>query len=412
MIKCYKCTCTSPAAFECLKKDYIVYTCQNHVINEPTSLPIEYNSIQHNQIKSLKTLISTKQTLLNLLGKIIANLKTKWKPVVSLKPKHPSNQFLMAGLVIKRQMAGQKQDRVQAHLFKVAIKGLQEYPLPIIHPEQALDIQGIGPSFTKFIHKLFQDNRVNYKNLKKNEKEKEKKNEYQGQHNDVEVKLYVDVRETRGNNIVSIIEKNQIQFVVKTLALGDYIFVAETINKDYVLDVIIERKTSSDLNSSHFSNHLRDQIRRLKCCKINLKILLVEGKANYEILAEIWLKHGISIILLGSQKKTVKLMGSFQKYFSQKFWNTDGLGELGEFPMFQEQNAVCNNVGEIFYRQLLEFPGMTVKKLNLFVGLYPTMIDFLRSYKENNVLVHQNLLWCGIKAGLELILYKFFGIKH
>ena len=223
--------------------------------------------------------------MLSLSSRLIEKIKLKYNPLsVSLKSKHPSNQFLMTGFIGLRQAAGQKQNKNLAHILKFAIKGLQKYPIPIIHPEQALDLNGLGPSLLKQIHNLFYSNHIQYKNLK-NPSKSSKKNNFIDL-SDIKIQLYVDLRETRGNNLTSLIENLQINYSLKTLALGDYIFIAETPEKKIVLDIIIERKSSSDLNSSHFSNHLRDQIRRLKICTIPLKVLLIEGKVNYEILAE------------------------------------------------------------------------------------------------------------------------------
>ena len=408
MIKCYRCDCKTLAVYECLKEDFMVYSCMKHVTNEESSIAIEYSSSQYDQLESLKALISTKKDLLSRISKILLNIKAKYKPSVYVKSKNPSNQFLIAGLVTLRQAAGQKQNRNLAHMLKLGIKALQVYPLPILHPEQAMDLQGLGPSLTKSLHSLFHNNYVKYKSLKKAEKPVV----HSIDHNDVNIKLYVDLRETRANNLTSLVENQKIEYTVKTLSLGDYLFVAETINKDYVIDLIIERKSSSDLNSSHFTNHLRDQIRRLKSSSFSRTVLLIEGKANYKIVAEMWLRHKITIMLITSQKRMLMIMKMFQEYFSEKYRTTDSVCELEEFSKFQEKNSNCDTVGDIFYRQLLEFPGMGAKKINLFINLYPTLIDFLRCYKESSTLVHQNLMWCGIGPALETSLYEFFGIKR
>ena len=282
MIKCYKCECKNHAVYESIKEDFIVYCCSDHVIDENMSLSIEYNANKEELLKSLKSLIVKKQSLLEFIKKASDEIRKKAKPTVYVQSKHPSNQFIMIGFVGLRQAAGQKQDRNLAHLLKLTIKALQKYPLPILHPDQALALQGIGPSLTKSLHSIFKTNHIKYKNLKKKQITVIENHEYSS----FCIKLYIDQRETRGNNLISLIESLNINYSIKTLALGDYIFVAESSEKAYVLDTIIERKSSNDLNSSHFSNHLRDQVRRLKNCLISNKILLIEGKVNYEILIE------------------------------------------------------------------------------------------------------------------------------
>ena len=408
MLKCFRCECKNHAVYECLKEDFIVYACNSHVIDESSSLPIEYNSMFEAQLSSYKLMIDKKKQLLALIKSSVSKLEKSNKLMAAVKPANPSNQFLMNGLIKLRSAAGQSQNRNQAHIYKLSIRALQKYPLPIIHPEQATDLQGLGPSSLKSLHKIFRDAGVFYKNLKKeNESKPEKK-----LNNEIRIKLYVDQRETRGSEVVNLLEKAGVCAGVKTLALGDFVFVAESGDKCFVLDLIVERKSASDLNSSHFSNHLRDQIRRLKTAKAQMKVLLVEGKSNFSIISEVWLRHGIRIVNVANQGKMIDFLKQFFDYFSSQITNFDQLSENENFEEFQKRHLGGETVGQIFYRQILEFPGMTSKKLNLFISLYPTMIDFLQGFQESKALVHQNLAWCGIGSQLESAIFDFFGMKR
>lgn len=408
MLKCFRCECKNHAVYECLKEDFIVYACNSHVIDENTSLPIEYNSMYEAQLTSFNQVIEKKKQLLDLIKASVSKIDKGNKLMSGVKPANPCNQFLMNGLIKLRSAAGQNQNRNQAHIYKLAIRALQKYPLPIIHPEQATDLQGLGPSSLKSLHKIFRDGGVFYKNLKKESEAKTEK----VQNNEIRIRLYVDQRETRGNEIVSLLEKAGINVVVKTLALGDYIFVAESGDKSFVLDLIVERKSANDLNSSHFNNHLRDQIRRLKTAKNSMKMLLVEGKSNFSIISEVWLRHGIRIASVANQNKMVEFFKQFFEYFSAQVSSLDKISENETFEDFQKQHLGGETVGQIFYRQILEFPGMTSKKLNLFISLYPTLTDFLRSFQESKALVRQNLAWCGIGTQVESAIFEFFGMKR
>lgn len=416
MLKCYRCECKSHAVYECLKEDFIVYTCSTHVINETSSLPIEYNAVHEAQLDSYRQMITRKQRLLKVI--LSSTTKLNNRPLSSVKPQNPSNQFLMTGLISLRSAAGQNQNRNQAHIYKLSIKALQKYPLPIIHPEQALDLQGLGPSSLPALHKMFRKSGIFYKNLKKEaEKVKfDKNSETENEELKALVKLVVDQRETRGNELVEMFEKVGVQVVVKTLPLGDYLFIVEYGEVSYVIDMIVERKSASDLNSSNFSNHLQDQIRRLKTSSFSLKFLLIEGKSNFKIVSQVSIRHQINIVNVLNTGKMVEFLKQFYEYFKLIYSETgaktiEKLEKLEKFDEFQKKHSAGETITQIFYRQILEFPGINSKKLSLFISLYPTLIDFLKSYQENKSLVRQNLSWCGIGSSLESSIFEFFGMR-
>lgn len=409
MIHCYRCDCDTQASYQCLKDDLIVYSCPSHVIDEPNSLQIEYNNSFDVALSAMRILVAKKKKLLDLVNKTMKNWKRIKTPHASVKTKNPSNQFILSGFVNLRQIAGQKQDRNHAHMLKLGIRALQKYPVPIIHPEQALDLQGIGRCLLKSLYTIFRNNKVPYKSLKSQDKTPLYPTIPS---NILTIKLCIDQRETRNNNFEELATKNNIPYIIRTLSLGDFIFVAEYNESIYVLDVVIERKCSSDLSSSHFSNHLRDQIRRLKSSSCKTKILLIEGKIKFDIVNEMWLLHGIKVVVLSSYKRTMKFLKSFYEHYHRCYGEVTMLERLEKLEVFQEKHRNNDCVGEIFYKQILEFPYIGPRRLGLFVSLYPTMIDFLRCYKEDKELVHQNIVWCGINPSLELAIYGFFGIRR
>jgi ERCC4-type nuclease len=70
----------------------------------------------------------------------------------------------------------------------------------------------------------------------------------------------------------------------RPLAVGDFAWVlkatVDDITEEFVMDYVIERKAASDFESSHFSNHLRDQVYRLKSAEIDHIYLLIEGAVD------------------------------------------------------------------------------------------------------------------------------------
>jgi ERCC4-type nuclease len=349
-------------------------------------------------------MINRKERLLKVIQS--CSVKIVNRTMATVKPCNPSNQFLMAGLISLRSAAGQSQNRNQAHIYKLSIKALQKYPLPVIHPEQALDLQGLGPSSLGSLHKIFRKSGVFYKNLKK------ESISTVPEEVEMKVKLFVDQRETRGNELVSLLEKAGIPVVVKTLPLGDFLFVVEKGEKCFVFDLIVERKSASDLNSSNFSNHLQDQIRRLKNSNFQSKILLVEGKSNFKIISQVCLRFSVKVVLVLNQTRMIDFFKQFYEFFVLTVKNCQQVEKLRSFDEFLKKENLDENVGQIFYRQILEFPGITSKKLNFFVSLYPTMIDFLKAYQEDKALVRQNLAWCGIGNALESCIFDFFGMRR
>lgn len=122
-----------------------------------------------------------------------------------------------------------------------------------------------------------------------------------------EVILFVDNREKRnqsdGNYLFDRLIKSGLRVELKSLPLGDFVWVLrvhhnteeidvkvpltqiETKKKkkavvkftDYLLDFIVERKTADDLAASIMDGRYEEQKYRLKGCGLNNVIYLVEG---------------------------------------------------------------------------------------------------------------------------------------
>ena len=118
-----------------------------------------------------------------------------------------------------------------------------------------------------------------------------------------EVILFVDNREKRnnqdGNYLYERLTKNGLRCELKSLPLGDFLWVLRFntlapeepeggkkkgkkkanpfVYTDYVLDFITERKTADDLAASIMDGRYEEQKYRLKNCGINNVVYLVEG---------------------------------------------------------------------------------------------------------------------------------------
>jgi len=119
-----------------------------------------------------------------------------------------------------------------------------------------------------------------------------------------EVVLFVDNREKRnnqdGNYLFDRLSNNGLRVELKSLPLGDFVWVLrvyktaselevkseQTKSKkqkkdveytDYLLDFIVERKTADDLAASIMDGRYEEQKYRLKICGLTNVIYLVEG---------------------------------------------------------------------------------------------------------------------------------------
>ncbi|MEM4181860.1 MAG: ERCC4 domain-containing protein [Candidatus Pacearchaeota archaeon] len=86
---------------------------------------------------------------------------------------------------------------------------------------------------------------------------------------EIKTKVVVDNRERNSLVLYHLIE-NKIKIELKNLDIGDYL----------IKDIVIERKTFSDFQSSIIDKRFQNQLENLK--KIKRKILLVEGFDDYK----------------------------------------------------------------------------------------------------------------------------------
>ena len=129
----------------------------------------------------------------------------------------------------------------------------------------------------------------------------------------------MDNREKRnnqdGNYLFDRLSKNNFRIELKSLPLGDFLWVlrvhhspenlaaianqskskkkkaAPALFTDYVLDFIVERKTADDLAASIMDGRYEEQKYRLKMCGINNVVYLVEGSpGQYCKIPEVVLK--------------------------------------------------------------------------------------------------------------------------
>lgn len=396
-------------------------------------------------VEKAKELVVKKVKFLKDIESLLLNLRKTQSQTHKIRSKCGKNQFLIEGLVGLRQAAVMKQNKNLAFCFKKAIKALQRYPFPILHPIQCLDLQGIGNSLLKSIYSIFKSNHKKYVFFKpENSAPKEPKKPTENLDFDkfekilaeldqktllkdlvnvnYDITLLVDNRENRVKSFLPYLDKFGVKHEERKLGLGDFLWIVKLNYKDkekkvhceeYVLDFIIERKTSSDLTSSHTSNHLRDQIRRMKAENFPYIFLLIEGKGESEILLEVSLQHKIRVIQTNSHEQTAQMIAYFTREISLNVsqYSVEIIRHKKVFERFNGKHISTRPlISDVFKTQLADFPGMSARKVTFLLTLYSTFAALRDALKNKQKAAVKDLKWAGI--GIKVIndLITFLGV--
>ncbi|XP_028789880.1 crossover junction endonuclease MUS81 isoform X2 [Neltuma alba] len=220
-----------------------------------------------------------------------------------------------------------------------------------------------------------------------------------------EVILILDDREqfaTQGSRSRRIIENIRSQFKiqidVRRLPVGDGIWIAhhKTLDSEYVLDFIVERKNVDDLRSSIRDNRYKDQKLRLLRCGLKKLIYLVEGDPNSSEAAEsiktacftTEILEGFNVQRTSGLADTLKKYGYLTQAISQ-YYKTMVLDDhvqcSGTCPPFDEFIKRCQDidkmtVSDVFAVQLMQVPQVTEEVALAVLDLYPTLLSLANAY--------------------------------
>ncbi|KAF1870130.1 hypothetical protein Lal_00017711 [Lupinus albus] len=220
-----------------------------------------------------------------------------------------------------------------------------------------------------------------------------------------EVILILDDREqfaTQGSRSRKIVEnirrEFKIQIEVRRLPVGDGIWIArhKTLDTEYVLDFIVERKHIDDLRSSIRDNRYKDQKIRLLRCGLKKLIYLVEGDPNTSEAAEsiktacftTEILEGFDVQRTSGLGDTLRKYGYltqsiFQYYKSGVF--EDHLKCSGTCPPFKDFIKQCQDmekmtVSDVFAIQLMQVPQVTEEVAMNVLDLFPTLMSLAHAY--------------------------------
>ncbi|KAK4285421.1 hypothetical protein QN277_002121 [Acacia crassicarpa] len=234
-----------------------------------------------------------------------------------------------------------------------------------------------------------------------------------------EVILILDDREqfaTQGSRSRRIIENIRSQFKilvdVRRLPVGDGIWIAhhKTLDSEYVLDFIVERKNVDDLRSSIRDNRYKDQKLRLLRCGLKKLIYLVEGDPNSSEAAESIKTACFTTEILEDfdVQRTSGLADTLKKYgyltqAISEYYKTivldDSVKCSGTCPPFDEFIKRCQDldkmtVSDVFAVQLMQVPQVTEEVALAVLDLYPTLLSLANAYSllDGDVCAQEDML--------------------
>lgn len=220
------------------------------------------------------------------------------------------------------------------------------------------------------------------------------------------MKLLIDNREPQSIikylNAINELSKNKIIIEVTTLDLGDYVFYDETSKTNLI---IIERKSLQDLESSIKDGRYAEQSFRLNDCPTHNHniIYLIEGSIiNYKnkqfqptLYSSIFSLNyfkGFSVINSINQIETGEIIHNFSQKLLRE--NKRGFYEVDNSQKDIEDKSYCNtikttkksyitqdNITEIM---LMQIPGISSQTAKAITEKYPSMINLILSFKNDN----------------------------
>ncbi|CAH3044617.1 unnamed protein product [Pocillopora meandrina] len=284
-----------------------------------------------------------------------------------------------------------------------------------------------------------------------------------------DVILCVDVNETtsgeaksRKDALIPELKNNGVQFDVRKLQLGDFLWVARErtvptpgclsvpVARELILDYIVERKRMDDLCGSIIDGRFHEQKFRLRHCGLRHPIYLVEdfGSIQHMSLPESTLLQaivntqvvdGFFVKRTRDLKESVAYLTVMTRYL-QKFYtnktlvschpggleearlNNDKEGTkmyLMNFPVFNDstvKNKVMT-VSEVFAKQLMQLSGVSPDKAAAILDKYPTPKSLFNAYKVQKSVEDKELLLSVLKCGenqrtlgpsLSRLIYQLF----
>uniref|UniRef100_S4R805 Crossover junction endonuclease MUS81 n=1 Tax=Petromyzon marinus TaxID=7757 RepID=S4R805_PETMA len=262
----------------------------------------------------------------------------------------------------------------------------------------------------------------------------------------IETTGYVDRPGSRKQDLVNELKKNGVQFDVRKLNVGDFVWAAQErvhplpgqlkvpAARELVLDYIVERKRMDDLCGSIIDGRFKEQKFRLKKCGLRNWIYLVEDfkKAQHMSLPESTLQQAVvntQVVDNFFIKRTRDIRESaayltiMTRYLHNAYasktlmsctkeerrallpadrtCSVDDSLPLITFSEFNQGAAKnkAQTVQEVFARQLLQFSGVSGDKAIAIMDKYPTPQSLMTAYSKCSTDTEKEKLLASFKCG-------------
>ncbi|KAM8939735.1 structure-specific endonuclease subunit MUS81 [Pelodytes ibericus] len=263
--------------------------------------------------------------------------------------------------------------------------------------------------------------------------------------------LCVDFIETTGGaahrkqDLVSELNKNGVNFDVRKLHIGDFVWIAqEKVQpvpgqlrmpqpRELVLDYVVERKRMDDLCGSIIDGRFREQKFRLKRCGLLHPIYLVEehGSAQHLSIPETTLKQaivntqvidGFFIKRTKDVRESAAYLTIMTRYLTNKYLSKTLLSCTKEdhdklerkMPQPDDQSCIlldfrefnegamknkAQTVREVFARQLMQISGVSGEKATAILERFSTPASLLSAYEHCISTEEKEKLLSNVKCG-------------
>lgn len=212
-----------------------------------------------------------------------------------------------------------------------------------------------------------------------------------------EIKLLIDNREHVHSDrdfFQKHLRERGINCETMTLAVGDFLWIAQKRDVSVVLDVVCERKRTDDLAASIRDNRWRDQLSRLTKSGCHVFYLVEELNAfcvDFQGLLSAQVQsmlHGCHVVHLKNTQETINFLEQTHKLIQKKFFNKRLLYSTKKqqnvhqtLKSFQLElmKPQTQTLQTLFTKMLMAIHGVSIDKARVLSKKYKTISEFYYS---------------------------------
>ncbi|CAG9533362.1 unnamed protein product [Cercopithifilaria johnstoni] len=233
--------------------------------------------------------------------------------------------------------------------------------------------------------------------------------------------LIIDNRESANTRkfqqMCNLFQKKGIFYEMRSLSVGDYLWIMRMCDgTEMVLDTIVERKTLDDLRSSIVQRRYEEQKRRLISVGIPNIVYILEGStvsepALEQALVTTHIENRFLVYHTSDVKHTSLVLSKIAERLIRKVTVQELSGM--SFEKFQKtsKKTQCRSVKDVFLRQLVVCPQISVRKASLIVDRFPsfaTLAGFYASLPKQHRATALSEKLLGITKDASTNLAKFY----